>query len=59
MNNVYWMGGWAGRWTDKRRNLPTDPVNEVSQDLEPSRGADGTKNSFPPYKEEIAMLLGK
>ena len=37
------MGGWTGRWTDKRRNLPTDQVNEVSQYLEPSRGAEGTK----------------
>ncbi|XDA79433.1 hypothetical protein R6Z07F_009449 [Ovis aries] len=43
MNNVYWMDGRAGRWTDKRRNLPADQVNEGSQDLEPSRGADGTK----------------
>ena len=61
MNNVYWMGGWARRWTDKRRNLPTDLVNEVSQDIEPSRGADGTKNRIlfrGPAALERACRLG-
>ena len=40
------MDGWADRQpgvrTGRRRNLPTDQVNEASQHLEPSRGAEGT-----------------
>lgn len=61
MNNVYWMDGRAGRWTDKRRNLPADQVNEGSQDLEPSRGADGTKKRIlfrGPAALECACRLG-
>lgn len=55
-NNVFWVGGQTEEWIDRKGNLPTDQVNEVSQYLKPRRveGTDEEENSHTATGLEFA-----